>query len=99
MAIYVKKVHPTHCSHLGFTNLTFHSQTKAEADPIAKAIDAINVPKSQKSSSDGVSRRAKFEGVFELIRNELLEYFATQGMPEDAIAWYKRVSSCHEASF
>jgi len=42
------------------------------------------------SSADAkAARRAKFEGVFEKIRDELIEHFAAQGMPQEAIEWYR----------
>lgn len=37
-------------------------------------------------------KRQKFEAVFVTLRDELLEHFAAQGMPEDAKQWYRRVS-------
>ena len=38
-------------------------------------------------------KRAKFEQVFTVIRNELVNYFKSQGMPNDAVEWYTRVCS------
>lgn len=38
-------------------------------------------------------KRQKFEAVFATLRDELLEHFAAQGMPEDAKQWYRRVSN------
>lgn len=38
-------------------------------------------------------RRAKFEGVFVKIRDELVEHFAGEGMPEEAVEWYRNVRS------
>lgn len=38
------------------------------------------------------ARRAKFNGVFEKIRDELIEHFAAQGMPKEAVEWYRNVS-------
>ncbi|EPT02690.1 hypothetical protein FOMPIDRAFT_1015216 [Fomitopsis schrenkii] len=35
-------------------------------------------------------KRQKFEAVFATLRDELLEHFAAQGMPEDAKQWYRR---------
>ena len=37
-------------------------------------------------------KKQKFEAVFATLRDELLEHFAAQGMPEDAQQWYRRVS-------
>ncbi|KAF4610428.1 hypothetical protein D9613_007036 [Agrocybe pediades] len=41
------------------------------------------------SADTKAARRAKFEAVFEKIRDELIEHFAAQGMPEEAIEWYR----------
>jgi len=35
-------------------------------------------------------KRQKFEGVFAVLREELLSHIAAQGMPEDAQEWYRR---------
>lgn len=37
--------------------------------------------------------RQKFEGAWEVIRDELIAHFEAQGMPVDAKEWYKRVST------
>lgn len=34
-------------------------------------------------------RRTKFEGVFVQIRDELVEHFAGEGMPEEAVVWFR----------
>jgi hypothetical protein len=39
------------------------------------------------------ARRAKFEGVFTKIRDELIEHFTGEGMPHDAVEWYRNVRS------
>ena len=36
-------------------------------------------------------RRAKFEAIFVKIRDELLEHFTREGMPPEAIEWYRNV--------
>ena len=36
-------------------------------------------------------KRAKFEHVFTVIRDELVDFFKSQNMPKDAIEWYTRV--------
>lgn len=36
-------------------------------------------------------KRAKFEAVFPVLRDELLAHFAAEGMPEDAKKWYTKV--------
>ena len=43
------------------------------------------------SAAAQVARRAKFEGIFPKIRDELIEYFAGQGVPQDAVEWYRNV--------
>ncbi|KAF8152593.1 isoprenoid synthase domain-containing protein [Crassisporium funariophilum] len=35
------------------------------------------------------ARRTRFEGVFQKIRDELIEHFAGEGMPEEAVEWYR----------
>jgi hypothetical protein len=35
--------------------------------------------------------RVKFEAVFEKIRDELVDHFANNGMPSEAIEWYRSV--------
>ncbi|KAF9032431.1 isoprenoid synthase domain-containing protein [Panaeolus papilionaceus] len=41
------------------------------------------------SAEQKAARRAKFEGVFEKIRDELIEHIKGEGMPEEAVEWYK----------
>ncbi len=36
--------------------------------------------------------RDKFEAVFEKIRDELVNHLAQNGMPSEAIEWYRNVS-------
>ncbi|PPR04308.1 hypothetical protein CVT24_013381 [Panaeolus cyanescens] len=40
-------------------------------------------------SSDKALRRQKFEAVFDKIRDELIEHFKGEGMPAEAVEWYK----------
>lgn len=54
---------------------------------------------SQAHAANGVdaatkkaNARKRFEGVWEVIRAELLAHFDSNGMPKDAREWYKRVS-------
>ncbi|KAI3616694.1 farnesyl pyrophosphate synthetase [Moniliophthora roreri] len=42
------------------------------------------------SSNDKAARRAKFEGAWNVIREELLIHFKGEGMPQDAVEWYSR---------
>ncbi|KAK7049724.1 Farnesyl pyrophosphate synthetase [Paramarasmius palmivorus] len=42
------------------------------------------------SSTDKAARRAKFEGAWNVIREELLSHFKGEGMPQDAVEWYSR---------
>ena len=37
------------------------------------------------------ARRAKFEAVFVKIRDELIEHFSGEGMPQEAVEWYRNV--------
>lgn len=43
------------------------------------------------SAETKAARRAKFDGAFEEIRDELIEHFAGEGMPAEAIEWYRNV--------
>ncbi|RSH82516.1 Farnesyl pyrophosphate synthetase [Apiotrichum porosum] len=40
--------------------------------------------------SDKAAKRARFEGVFDTIAEELLAYLKGEGMPAEAIEWYKK---------
>lgn len=42
--------------------------------------------------SDKAAKRARFEGVFDQIADELIAYVEGEGMPEEAVKWYKDVS-------
>ena len=37
------------------------------------------------------ARRAKFQSVFSKIKDELIEHFAGEGMPQEAVKWYQDV--------
>lgn len=43
------------------------------------------------ASTTKAAKRAKFEAVFTVIRNELVDYFKAQGMPKDAVDWFQNV--------
>jgi len=36
-------------------------------------------------------QRRKFEGVFEKVRDELVDHLKGENMPAEAVAWYRRV--------
>jgi hypothetical protein len=38
------------------------------------------------------SKRERFQQTFAIVRHELLDVFAAQGVPDDAQNWYTRVS-------
>jgi hypothetical protein len=42
--------------------------------------------------TEKLSRRQKFLDVFPIISKELVGYVKGEGMPEDAVAWYEKVS-------
>jgi farnesyl diphosphate synthase len=44
-------------------------------------------------SSAKAARRARFEGVFSLIRDELIAHCKSEGMPPEAVEWYSKVRS------
>ena len=41
--------------------------------------------------SSKAEKRAKFEQVFNAIRDELIEYVKAQGVPQDAATWFTKV--------
>jgi farnesyl diphosphate synthase len=45
------------------------------------------------ASEAKAARRTKFEAVFGKIRDELLEHFAGEKMPAEAVEWYRNVSA------
>jgi farnesyl diphosphate synthase len=42
--------------------------------------------------TDKAARRKRFEDVFPVIAEELLGYVRGEGMPQDAVEWFERVS-------
>lgn len=63
------------------------------------SFDGLNFPTAQLlilpahlTMSDKAAARARFEGVFDSIAEELLAYLKENGMPAEAIQWYKDVS-------
>ena len=50
------------------------------------------------SSGSKQTRREKFERVFERIRDELVDHFAKEGMPPEAVDWYRNVSATSASS-
>lgn len=60
--------------------------------PITKTDIATSILETKTNGADSkAERRAKFEAAFEVIRQELLDHFAKEGMPKEAVEWYKRV--------
>ncbi|GLB41091.1 putative FPP GGPP synthase family protein [Lyophyllum shimeji] len=41
-------------------------------------------------ASDKAARRARFEAVFDVIRDELVEYCKKEGLPDEALEWYRK---------
>ena len=41
--------------------------------------------------SDKAAKRAKFEGAWNRIREELVAYVAGEGMPKEAVEWFTKV--------
>lgn len=50
---------------------------------------------TKKASVDKAARRKRFEDVFPVIAEELLGYIRGEGMPQDAVEWYEKVSLFH----
>lgn len=42
-------------------------------------------------SNAKAQRRTKFENVFTVIRDELIDHFVAEGMPPEAVDWYRKV--------
>ena len=63
----------------------FFNTTQLRSASTRKAL--VEIPMSDKAA-----RKAKFEGVYAVIRDELIEHFAGEGMPEEAVEWYRNVS-------
>jgi farnesyl diphosphate synthase len=45
------------------------------------------------------ARRTKFAGVFSKIRDELIDHFAGEGMPQEAVEWYRNVRACFSVHY
>lgn len=55
--------------------------------------DTANGVPSHAQPMDKAARTKRFEDVFDLIAEELLGYMRGEGMPGEAVEWYKKVSS------
>lgn len=44
------------------------------------------------ANTDKAARRKRFEDVFPVIAEELLGYTRGEGMPQDAVEWFEKVS-------
>lgn len=44
------------------------------------------------TKADKAARKQKFLDVFPIISKELVGYVKGEGMPEDAVGWYEKVS-------
>ena len=68
-----------------------------------KPVDGLEGSSSTKSapasSSDKLARRKRFEDVFPTIATELIDYVKGEGMPEDAVEWYHKVSQSSQPTF
>jgi hypothetical protein len=71
-------------------SLYFNSKP-APAANLYKGPSPISTSCTMSTSETKAARRAKFDGVFTKIRDELVEHFAGQGMPAEAIEWYRNV--------
>jgi farnesyl diphosphate synthase len=54
---------------------------------IAQAASAVTGDKAAKKKA----ARARFEGAWMRIRDELVAHLASEGMPKDATQWFERV--------
>lgn len=48
---------------------------------------------STHTKEEKAARRTKFEGVYTVIRDELVKHFEGEGMPKDAVEWFHKVCS------
>jgi farnesyl diphosphate synthase len=55
--------------------------------------NGISEPAGKKLKTDKAARKQKFLDVFPIISKELVGYVQGEGMPEDAVSWYERVST------
>jgi hypothetical protein len=61
--------------------------------PIATSPTASSAPLPPAAAKDKkAAARERFEGVYEVVRDDLLEDFRRHNMPEEAIEYYRRVS-------
>lgn len=58
-----------------------------------QATMSADAPKATALSK--AEKKQRFEDAFNVIRDDLLEHFSGQGMPEEGVEWYKRVSPSH----
>jgi len=61
------------------------------SEPTTKSDPATAVSESKASAK--ALKLKRFKGVFDVIRKELVDHFASQGMPQEAVDWYQRVSA------
>ncbi len=61
-------------------------QTKSQHHFLIAPISHVH-PHSLNISTDNAARRARFEGAWKVIKQELLDYITGEGIPKDAIEW------------
>lgn len=63
-------------------------------------IDMANAPNSLvQAAASKAQRRKRFEDVFPLLKQELLEYLDQEQMPQEAKEWYDRVRQAGQLAF
>jgi hypothetical protein len=76
-----------------FTSETIKAERPVHTNALTSCLPPPSWPATMSSQSEKAIRRHKFEHVFTVIRDELVEHFKQQGMPNDAVQWYRRVSA------
>lgn len=61
-------------------------------------VPMLNTGAAATDAGEKAVRRLKFQDVFLVIRDELIEHFKGEGMPNEAVDWYRRVNR-HTQSF
>ena len=69
--------------------------------PFSPRVDATIAPnatdpttRTKMSAQDKAARRARFEGAFDRIHEELIEHMKGEGLPQEAVQWFSRVRRC-----
>jgi len=77
---------------------TLHGNKVAAAVPLSVSLPLFSSHPHQHTANTTMAttdlkaqQRRKFEGVFEKLRNELVDHLKGENMPTEAVEWYRRV--------